>query len=204
MIIPLLPSDKHCVIFTSYSDLIWRELHLIPTHVTSVQVKALTTDESICLIRGIMKKARKMEVLRPYTDSHHLGEFKSFLENGLQNLPLAVRLLAFQLIEARCARKTVLSAESPSEGLFERRPTSDRQAAGVSTFGASFISSALLCGISFECTVVSPFPCVSYISSHWYLHLAYRTAGAPTKSCEHEAQHCPCCQGTLESWSHHA
>ena len=130
MIMPLLPSDKHCVIFTSYSDLAWRELHLIPSHVTSIQVKPLTTSESLCLIGAILKKVRKIEVLGAYIGSQQFGQFKSFLEDGLQNLPLAVRLLAFQLIEGRFKWKTSLSSKSFLDDRLDQKPTLDQRAAG--------------------------------------------------------------------------
>ena len=132
MIIPLLPSDKHCVIFTSCSDLIWRELHLIPRHVTSVEVKALTTNESICLIRGILDKAKKPELLSFFSSRCCLHNFTSFLEEGLQNLPLAVRLLAFQLIEKTFTMKSLIATKSnlKNPDLPGERSTSDQRAAG--------------------------------------------------------------------------
>ena len=132
MIMPFLPSDKHCVIFTSYSDLIWRALDLIPEHITSVQVKALTTNESLSLIRRILKKARKLELFNSLTNGSHRKDTTTFLEEGLQNLPLAVRLLAFQLIEGTFTVKSVISSISYMENNehASERSMCDQQAAG--------------------------------------------------------------------------
>ena len=134
MIVALLPSDMHCVIFTSYSDLAWRELGLIPKKVKSIQVKSLTTSESLFLIRGILKKARKLDLFTSLTNGCHRKDIITFLEEGLQNLPLAVRLLAYQLIEETFTIKSLISLkpflENREVGLPGKRSVPDQRAAG--------------------------------------------------------------------------
>ena len=63
-IIPFLPEGKHCVIFTSLSDMLWKKNALLERNVTSIRVPSLTTKDSLHLMESVFRQCRKNHEFR--------------------------------------------------------------------------------------------------------------------------------------------
>ena len=95
IVLQLLPQEKHCVIFTSASDQLWRERW--PGQVESMALHGLNVEDSFRLLKDVFESARCLPLLReisitPWKKNHLLN-----ILNDSHGLPLAIRSAAFQI-----------------------------------------------------------------------------------------------------------
>ena len=132
LIVPEMLSSECCAVFTSHSDRLWTENKLYLHSVHAISVGPLKTEESMLLVKKVMKKEAQRST---FNELFHGGSLvkrerlHSLLEKEAGNLPLAVRLIAFQLALGQA------SLEDVSETCFDRteaesRSDSDIKAAG--------------------------------------------------------------------------
>ena len=91
--VSLVPPGKHCVIFTSHSDMDWKNLD----HIKQVAVPSLSTVDSYRLMENVFAECHQLPLFAKLTCTRRRSMILRFLEKQLQNVPLAVRLFAHQL-----------------------------------------------------------------------------------------------------------
>ena len=129
MVIPLLSKTNHYVIFTSSTDLSWRENGFIPDEVTGIRLDGLGEEESMLLVAQTLTdngcKQLWDSISRKSAEMEHL---RSFISKDMTGLPLAVRLVAFQLCQGNSTSNHL--SEVIKEASSEQRSVVDEKAAG--------------------------------------------------------------------------
>ena len=167
--VSLVPPGKHCVIFTSHSDMNWKDLD----HIKQVSVPSLSTVDSYRLMENVFAECHQLPLFVKLTCTRRRSMILRFLEKQLQNVPLAVRLFAHQL-----ARKGVCleSLSSMLDESGECRSEEDEKAAGrVHVRGFYFVVRSALESLWKDdatlhlCSVLSVLPTSGV--SEWLLQL---------------------------------
>ena len=129
VVMPLLPKNKHCVIFTSSSDHSWKKLHFIPFDVISIPLQGLGAEDSFLLAAQVFAdngcKQLFRKICRNAAEMEHL---RSFLSLDMMGLPLAVRLVAFQICQDGVS--SIDMSALINGRLSEKRSSVDEKAAG--------------------------------------------------------------------------
>ena len=121
MVMPLLPQNNHCVIFTNSSDLSWRENGFIPGRVTGFPLHGLNEEDSLKLVSDVLigeGSSEHTSMLQHLVEQERLS---NFLSKNMMGVPLALRLVAFQICH--------LSPTTLSEMLKEINTTSEEWSA---------------------------------------------------------------------------
>ena len=124
LILHLLPQDKHCVLFTSASDHLWREHGLVPEQVTAVALHGLTMDESYLVVRDVFESVGQLHVLRDICNHPEQKKSLKAMLKGTFGVPLALRLVAYHICKAGGVD------DVPITSVFSMRMEQDRFAAG--------------------------------------------------------------------------
>ena len=129
-VMSLLPKNKHCVIFTSSSDHLWKTQQFIPNDVIGVPLQGLGKEDSVTLAGQILAdngcKQPFREICKHSAEMEHL---RRFLSVDMMGLPLAVRLVAFQISQDGFSSIN-LSAAMIEQKISEKRSRVDEKAAG--------------------------------------------------------------------------
>ena len=115
VVLSVLPERRHCAIFTSVSVISWMKARSGLTHFFATEVKPLSTDASLALFKDVVARNSNPATKSspPYT-SEELHALGAFLESKMGNLPLAVRLTAFQCLSGKWSlEKRCLETEPP-------------------------------------------------------------------------------------------
>ena len=181
---PQISSTKHCAIFTSPSDDLWTNNNIGSHLVHAVRVCPLRTEESLLLVKKIMtKEAHKRSIFNEVFMNGGLNQSKclsSLLENEAGNLPLAVRLVAFQLASGQVSLDDISSELARAKCQSQVRSQNDIEAAGhvhvrgyfhlvryaLDTFLGSYQSEALCFCLSLLPPHGTPFVLVELIGLH--------------------------------------
>ena len=123
-ILHLLPQDKHCVVFTSASDHLWREHDLVPEQVTAVALHGLTLDESYFVVRDVFESVGQLHVLRDICNHPKQKKSLKAMLKGTFGVPLALRLVAYHICKAG------RPYDVPLTSVFTAQTEQDRFAAG--------------------------------------------------------------------------
>ena len=129
LVTPLISESNHSIIFTSPNNLSWRENGFIPGEVTGIRLDRLGEEDSMLLLaQTLIDNGCKQlwdSISRTSAEIEHL---RSFLSKDMAGLPLAVRLVAFQLCQDN-SMSTLLS-KVIKEASSEQRSIADEKAAG--------------------------------------------------------------------------
>ena len=168
-----LSVGKHCVIFTSVSDILWDSFKMIDESITAVEVDSLSTPESLLLMEQVFAECRKLPDFQMKIQGPVKSGIAKICEDQLENLPLAVRLFAFQAAYGFAAHPGM---QTQSYALGEDRSVEDEKAASsvhvrgfYHTVRSSLLSLAKNSPVSRLCFSFSLLP-VSCIQ-RWFLHL---------------------------------
>ena len=128
-VMSLLPKNKHFVIFTSTSDHSWKKLRFLPFDVIAIPLQALGEEDSYLLAAQVFAgngcKQLFRKICRNAAEMEHL---RSFLSLDMMGLPLAVRLVAFQICQGGVSSIDISALIN--ESLSEKRSSADVTAAG--------------------------------------------------------------------------
>ena len=148
LIMSLLPMNSQCVVFTSSSDLSWEKQGFIPEQVDSLSLEGLSEEDSFRLVAHILTsnghKELFINICRRAAEKECL---RSFVFKNMLGLPLAVRLVGFQL----CYNKgcSMDFADVSKLGSSRERSSVDEKAAGrVHVRGFHYVVRHALEGIS--------------------------------------------------------
>ena len=126
-VLPLIPAGRHCIIFTAASDIMWAKGNFLREGFMPVKVPSLSTNDSVHILNDVLAQCRK---LNDFQCGMH-GLFKQKVLQTLKeqsgNIPLAVRLYAFQLAQ-QTARNQMFLLNPQTTGL--GRSELDEKAAG--------------------------------------------------------------------------
>ena len=168
-----LPVGKHCVIFTSVSDILWDSFKVIDESITTVEVDSLSTPESLLLMEQVFAECRKLPDFQMKIQGPVKSGIAKICKDQLGNLPLAVRLFAFQAAYGFVAHPGM---QTQSYALGEDRSVEDEKAASsvhvrgfYHTVRSSLLSLAKNSPVSRLCFSFSLLP-VSCIQ-RWFLDL---------------------------------
>ena len=167
MVMSLLPTNNHCAVFTSPTELSWRELNYIPSTVSAFALEGLGEEDSLRLVAQVLNdngcKELYNEIRRKGAEEKH---FRNFLSKHMLGVPLAVRLVAFQVC---CGKKLPidfsLMIKDNSEASMQRLSTDEKAAGRVHVRGFYHLVRYALGGISKNdaamtvCFVLSIFTC---------------------------------------------
>ena len=148
LIMSLLPMNSHCVVFTSSSDLSWEKQGFIPEQVDSLSLEGLSEEDSFRLVAHILTsnghKELFINICRRAAEKECL---RSFVFKNMLGLPLAVRLVGFQLCYNKGCSLDI--ADVSKLGSSRERSSVDEKAAGrVHVRGFHYVVRHALEGIS--------------------------------------------------------
>ena len=98
MALRVLPEGRHCAVFTSVTPICWRKSSACLSDVFATELKTLSTQSSLDLFKDILAKNGGTPGLLSAEKMVKIGRF---LEAEMSNLPLAVRLAAFQFLSGK-------------------------------------------------------------------------------------------------------
>ena len=128
-VLPLIPPGKHCIIFTAASEVKWKKGNFLKEGLISVKVPCLSTNDSFYILNDILAQCRKWNDFRSGLHGLFKQKVLQTLKEQLGNIPLAVRLYAFQLAQ-QPARNLMLMFSHNPQTTDSGRSNSDEKAAG--------------------------------------------------------------------------
>ena len=119
-VLSLLPPNRSCsIIFTSVCQADWKSAGLIPAQVRSFHVDALNTEDSFKLFIHIIQSEGGKELVWRCEREELKAELLHLLEKKMLNIPLAVRLVAFQFASKNLTSPLQLSGSDDLKGRTE-------------------------------------------------------------------------------------
>ena len=179
-VMSFLPTNKHCAIFTSPNDLSWRKECFVPGQVTPVLLEGLSEDDSLRLVESVLlgNNRREMfaEICREPTRKQRLLDCVS---KDLQGIPLAIRLVSFQVCQHGLSAMDSLAIENEAAPNNQRSRVDEKAAGRVHVRGFYHVVRYALSKISPDSQALTLCFALSLLSAsgtpNWFLSEICRT-----------------------------